>query len=68
MDDMFRLVIEQAPTMLGLVALAAVLYRQNEKAQQANDKLLERIISLTIEIRDCAQTVREQVSQQKETD
>lgn len=68
MDELFKTVIEQAPTMLGLVVLAVVLYRQNEKAQIQNDKLVERIINLTVEMRDCVKTVASAVSQQEETD
>lgn len=68
MDELFKTVIEQAPTMLGLVILAVVLYRQNEKAQIQNDKLVERIINLTVEMRDCVKTVASAVGQQEETD
>jgi hypothetical protein len=68
MDELLTTVIEQAPTMLGLAALAYVLWRQTERQQIANDKLLERIIMLTIEMRDCVKTVTQTIRQQEEID
>jgi hypothetical protein len=68
MDELLTTVIEQTPTMIGLVALAYVLWRQTERQQVANDKLLERIIALTIEMRDCVKTATQTIRQQEETD
>ena len=64
MDDFIVKLIEQAPTFIGLIALAFVLYKQNEKQEQHNDILLERLIELSKEIRDCIKAA----SQQEETD
>jgi Tfp pilus assembly protein PilN len=63
-DDLIKTVIEQFPTLAGILLLALVLYRQNEKAQATNDRLTNQIIELAIEMRDCLKAA----SQQKETD
>lgn len=68
MNDLITLVVEQFPTLAGLVVLAVVLYKQNEKTQETNDRLVERIITLTVEMRDCVKTVALAVNQQEETD
>jgi len=68
MNDLITLVVEQFPTLAGLIVLAVVLYRQNEKTQETNDRLVERIINLTVEMRDCVKNVTAAVVQQEETD
>lgn len=68
MNDLITLVVEQFPTLAGLVVLAVVLYRQNEKTQETNDRLVERIINLTVEMRDCVKKMTAAVGQQEETD
>lgn len=68
MDELITTILQQAPTVAGLLLLALVLYRQNEKQQVQNDRLVERIISLTIEMRGCVETVTQAIRQQEETD
>lgn len=68
MDELLKTILEQTPTVAGLLLLALVLYRQNDKQQIQNDKLVERIINLTLEVRDCVDKITSAVSQQEETD
>lgn len=68
MDELITTILQQAPTVAGLLLLALVLYRQNERQQAANDKLIERIISLTLEMRGCVETIKQAIRQQEETD
>jgi len=68
MDELITTILQQTPTVAGLLLLALVLYRQNEKQQVQNDKLVERIINLTIEMRGCVETITQAIRQQEETD
>lgn len=68
MDELITTILQQAPTVAGLLLLALVLYRQNEKQQVQNDRLVERIINLTIEMRGCVETITQAIRQQEETD
>lgn len=64
MDDFIRMLIEQAPTFLGLIGVAVVLYNQNKTQQAQNDMLLAKVLELAHELKDCIQAT----SQQKEID
>jgi len=47
MEELIKLVIEQSPTFIGLLLLAFVLYRQNERLL---DNLFDEIDNLASEV------------------